>query len=201
MNKISNPGDLRVRRTRKLLWEALMSLIAERDFETLTVNDICDRALIHRTTFYNHYQDKYDLLDSGMAAMYEALTSAFEPPEKVITAYAPDQPPPYFVSLFQHVLDHKPFYTAMFNGGIVNPFREQIHAYIVAQSQARLTALHAQRGQSAPVPQALIAHFNAGAIISALVWWVRTDFAITPDEMASHLMRLIAYGNFSLFKE
>ena len=61
--------DLRVRRTHKLLWEALLAFIAEREFETISVKEICDRAMVHRTTFYKHYEDKYDLLKHGMGDM------------------------------------------------------------------------------------------------------------------------------------
>lgn len=200
MKKVTNTGDLRVRRTRKLLWDALMSLLTEHDFGAITVNNICDKAMIHRTTFYNHYEDKYDLLNSGIAEMYQELSLAFEPPETVITEYAPDQPPQYFVNLFQHVLDHQTFYSAMFDAGTSNPLREKIHAYIVSQSLQRLESLPLQQ-QSTSMPLSLIAQFNAGAIIGALVWWIQSDYALSPNAMASHLMRLIAYGNFSLFKE
>ena len=59
-------ADLRVRRTHKLLWEALMAELSERAFEEITVTDICERAMVHRTTFYKHYEDKYALLEQGM---------------------------------------------------------------------------------------------------------------------------------------
>ncbi len=65
--------DLRVRRTRKLLWEALMAELSERPFEQITVREICERAMVHRTTFYKHYEDKYVLLDQGMRQMYDTL--------------------------------------------------------------------------------------------------------------------------------
>ncbi len=58
-------ADLRVRRTHKLLWEALMAELSERAFEEITVTDICERAMVHRTTFYKHYADKYALLEQG----------------------------------------------------------------------------------------------------------------------------------------
>jgi AraC-like DNA-binding protein len=53
-----NSDDLRVRRTRKLLREALIELIGERSFDTITVGDISQRAMVSRAAFYRHYQDK-----------------------------------------------------------------------------------------------------------------------------------------------
>src|SRR6266568_1609162 len=88
-------ADLRVRRTRKLLWEALMAELSERAFEEITVKEICERAMVHRTTFYKHYEDKYALLEQGMRQMYDALVAevVHAPP----SAFSADHPPPYVV--------------------------------------------------------------------------------------------------------
>ena len=60
----SPPADLRVRRTRKLLPDALVALLAVQPFESITVRQICERAMVHRATFYTHFTDKYELLRS-----------------------------------------------------------------------------------------------------------------------------------------
>jgi len=65
--------DRRVQRTRQLLNEALMSLIVEKGYEAITVQDIIDRANLGRSTFYAHYQDKEDLLLSGMEKIVHSL--------------------------------------------------------------------------------------------------------------------------------
>jgi AcrR family transcriptional regulator len=54
--------DLRVRRTRKTLQEALIALTIEKGFAAVTVRDITERAMVNRSTFYRHYLDKYELL-------------------------------------------------------------------------------------------------------------------------------------------
>jgi AcrR family transcriptional regulator len=54
--------DPRVKRTLKLLQRAFAELMAEKDFENLTVQDIVDRAEINRATFYLHFEDKFALL-------------------------------------------------------------------------------------------------------------------------------------------
>lgn len=58
--------DLRVKRTRKLLYNALLDLMEKQPFENITVKQICDLAMVHRTTFYTHFQDKFDLLSRAM---------------------------------------------------------------------------------------------------------------------------------------
>ncbi len=65
--------DLRVRRTKKLLIEALMSLLQEMAFEKISVNDICERAMVHRATFYNHFSDKADLFNYALDELEEEM--------------------------------------------------------------------------------------------------------------------------------
>lgn len=58
--------DLRIRRTHKLLIDALRSLLEEKDFEDIHVKDICELAMVHRTTFYKHFEDKYQLMSFAL---------------------------------------------------------------------------------------------------------------------------------------
>lgn len=53
--------DLRVVKTKRLLYTTLLELMKEKPFEEIKVSDICNKALVNRSTFYSHYQDKYDL--------------------------------------------------------------------------------------------------------------------------------------------
>ncbi len=54
--------DRRVRRTRKLLRDSLVSLMEEKEFKNISVKDIAERADLNRGTFYLHYNDSYHLL-------------------------------------------------------------------------------------------------------------------------------------------
>lgn len=58
-----NETDPRVRRTRKLLQDAFMALLAEKSFHAISVQDIAERATLNRATFYAHFEDKYALMD------------------------------------------------------------------------------------------------------------------------------------------
>ena len=76
MKQTSQPReDLRQRRTRKLLADALLSLLEERPLSEISVVDICQRAMVHRTTFYAHFDDKLTLLRYAV----DELQKYFEP--------------------------------------------------------------------------------------------------------------------------
>lgn len=68
MSKTSAEGPLRVdprvTRTRRLIGDALTSLLAEKSFESISVQDIAERATVNRATFYAHFTDKFALLDT-----------------------------------------------------------------------------------------------------------------------------------------
>lgn len=76
-NNILIPGvimeDLRTIKTKNNLYSALILLMKQTNFENIKVSDICKYALVNRSTFYNHYQDKYDLLDDYLTDLKNKL--------------------------------------------------------------------------------------------------------------------------------
>jgi AcrR family transcriptional regulator len=67
--------DRRIQKTLSLLREALVSLIAEKPYDTIVVKEILDRANVGRSTFYTHFCDKDDLLVSGIHDMLGQVPS------------------------------------------------------------------------------------------------------------------------------
>ena len=185
MKRLGEQGDLRVRRTHKLLWEALMAELAERPFEEITVTDICERAMVHRTTFYKHYEDKYALLERGMRQMYDALVAEAQhvPP----SAFSVDHPPPYFVRLFEHVVEHQRFYKLMLCGEGIGRFQKLIKEYIAEVAEAKARELNLAN-QHLAVPLAMHVQFFAGGALSLLAWWLEHDLPFSPHQMAQCLL-------------
>lgn len=64
--------------TKKLIRSALVTLLKEESLDTITVQQIVDKALINRSTFYLHYQDKYDLFDSLVHELLNELQETLE---------------------------------------------------------------------------------------------------------------------------
>ncbi|HNY32386.1 MAG TPA: helix-turn-helix domain-containing protein [Fibrobacteria bacterium] len=90
--------DRRVRRTRDNLQAAFMELLHERTWEEIRVQDICDRANVGRSTFYNHYVDKEGLIVGGLTELGQGITAQF--------GGKPDVPVFWFARpLLDHVLE------------------------------------------------------------------------------------------------
>jgi AcrR family transcriptional regulator len=60
-----------VRRTQSFILDAFRALLEEKGFKSITVKEITERAGINRATFYAHYQDKFDLLNASLQAIFE----------------------------------------------------------------------------------------------------------------------------------
>ena len=185
MNSSVEREDLRVRRTRKLLWEALLAEMSARAFEDITVTDICERAMVHRTTFYKHYEDKYALLEQGMRQMYDELVTEAQhaPP----SAYSLEDPPPYFIRLFEHVAERQRFYRLMLCGEGVARFQRLVKDYVAEVVETRAADVIAAH-QPAWAPLAMHVQFFSGAVLSLLAWWLEKEMPLTPYQMAQYLL-------------
>src|SRR5438034_11484824 len=96
--------DRRIDRTQQLLRSALLSLIQEKGFEALSVQDIIDRANVGRATFYAHFDNKEDLLASGI----EGLRASLKERQRQALAQVPSDERLFAFSheLFVHANEH-----------------------------------------------------------------------------------------------
>jgi AcrR family transcriptional regulator len=174
--------DRRIQRTRQLLRDALMQLIVEKGYDTLTVQDITDRADVARTTFYLHYKDIDDLLFNSVAEMYEDLMTSGEPFRIPIEG----EPGSGNINAadFEHVQKHADFYRAMLSAHGSMNFLLRVLDYL-AQLTLRNCTETLPPGIQPRVPLDLFAYFWAGAEIGTMIWWLKqNNLRHSPEEMA-----------------
>jgi AcrR family transcriptional regulator len=182
-HKSSKTQDLRIVRTRKMLREAMIALAIQKGFANLTINDIVELAMVNRATFYRHYQDKYDLVESYLDELYTELNATPAPPPR------PGEPNPGLVKLFEHIREHAPFYRAMLGPHGYSGFGERIRRLTEATLHARWQASPlAERHTQMPVPMLL--NYLSHASYGALVWWLESGSSHSPEQMARWLHQL-----------
>lgn len=74
-------SDLRVRRTRLMIERAFLELVQQEDFQSITVQQITDRAMVNRATFYDHFADKYALFEYSIRNQFQQLIQSKLPPD------------------------------------------------------------------------------------------------------------------------
>src|SRR5215813_3101369 len=99
-------NNVRVRRTQKLLREALIELIEERGFDALTVEELTSRALVSRAAFYRNYRDKYDLVEQ----IFEEIMSTLQ---GSVTTIGSQHPPQVWVKFFEHIAEYERVYRTL----------------------------------------------------------------------------------------
>ncbi len=208
--------DRRVYKTRKLLQDALMTLVAEKGYEAVTIREILDEANVGRSTFYAHFQDKDQLLHS----ILDRLDALFEQHKKEMSATQensgkPDKTAAAYnssptLSLFQFVGQNHRFFKAMLRDRAYGVFSKPVYDYVFAHLHGIFTdPTHAamfahlrepfkmiqSREKSSSLESEIAAHYFASALMGVLVWWVEKDMVCTAEEI-DHLFRQLAMPSF-----
>ena len=180
--------DRRSQRTQRLLHEALMTLMQEKRYDDITVQDIIDQADVGRSTFYAHYQDKEDLVTSGLIRLMDILSQMLaRSPAAGGLRLLPAR------ELFEHVRENQHLFKALARGRGLELFIEKGQEYwsrkIAADLQAKLP-----EGQQPAVPVQVIAHFVAGTLITMLSWWLENKMPYSPEKMGEMVEKLVMSG-------
>jgi AcrR family transcriptional regulator len=193
--------DRRVSRTRRQLRESLFSLILEKGFEAVTIEDITQRADLGRTTFYLHYHDKEDLLMESIGELVEDLIAQMSgfPPERwrLEDGTFSQTPSPAITLPFQHVTKNVDLYRIILRGEGSYTVSRRMRAIIVQACETMIGVLLNKEQLAALHPQApmeIILNFLAGAWLGLVTWWLENDMPYTEGEMALMFQKLILYG-------
>jgi AcrR family transcriptional regulator len=163
--------DRRVRRTRRMLHEAFISLVLEKGYEKTTVQDILDRADIGRSTFYVHYRDKEALLITSFDEMREQLHREINdatPPGGPIDVARPA------ALIFEHAYHRQRIYRALCGRQGGNVVHRYLHGLVGDLLLEQLRPWLAQTGSDLPADVA--AEFYTAAALGLLTWWIDHDF-------------------------
>lgn len=183
--------DRRTMRTQRALFEALIEMILERDYETISVSEIAERANVGRSTFYAHFTDKDDLLRSGVGHFRSILASEHA------AAANPDGPSAERVLgfsrfMFEHLKEQRKLWRALMRGGAGAIVLERFRSFLADLVRGELVALAKERGFKAP-PEATV-QFIVGAHGAILTWWLDRGAKEPVAEMDAAFRKLALHG-------
>jgi len=174
-------ADRRVHRTRRLLGEALVSLLQERSWDDFGVQDICERADVGRSTFYTHYQGKEQLLAGAFDDLSVELRKQADAKNK-----AKSERLSFVRGLIEHVGEQRRVFLAVIgrkSGNVVQVRFRKMLLNLVADDIARFSVAGWQREAGA--------RYLAGALFELLAWWVEApNNAVPSDEIERYFRRL-----------
>jgi AcrR family transcriptional regulator len=176
--------DARVRRTRDALGDALVELMQEKPFESITVQDVLDRAHVGRSTFYSHYSDKDDLLMSDADEFFERVSMGLSAKGDASDRVFPVR------EFFSHIAEAKRFVNALSSSGKLEANMELAREHFARGIERRLSEV--PRGKAIPKSErSAIAFAHAGALLSLMTWWVDRGMKQSPAEMDELFHRVV----------
>lgn len=182
--------DLRVRRTRKWLQEALLSLMLEKPFTRISIAEITDQAQVSRPTFYLHYRNKEEVLEDYLDSMYKNFMDDMQPYlDSIIQGKIA-------VKYFEQIADQAVFLRSLIDSEVSNLVMNKLHKYCYDVIKQSL--------DQAPYPSiegttwGFVIASIAGSLYAMSIRWLQMDMPHTPKEMGELTMRLIRPGILDL---
>jgi AcrR family transcriptional regulator len=177
--KIPRTDDRRVQRTRRALRDALVALILERGWEGFSVQDLCERADVGRSTFYIHFADKEELLGWGFDDLRDGLLGL------QASEGGPARPLRFSRGLIEHACEHRPLFRALVGHQSGTVVLRRFSALVRELVREDLSALL----PAGPRRDATIA-FVAGAFLELLSWSLELRSPPTPAEVEARFQEL-----------
>ena len=179
--------DLRVLKTKRALYNAFFDMLTENNFDTITVNSLCDRAMIRRATFYNHYLDKYDFFahfvryvrdekigDKNRHSNNDSLLSYYTVFMESFIEFSMENK-----SLFQNILSSK------MRPALLDILTSETYKHM-------LDILQTNMHRTANTSNHILASFCTGGIIQVMLFWLTQPTDMTGEELLSNVIALLS---------
>ncbi|MGN1381476.1 MAG: TetR/AcrR family transcriptional regulator [Eubacterium sp.] len=179
-------NDARYKATEEKIHTVFYDLLSRKDFSDIRTTDLIRRAGINKSTFYAHYDDKYDLLDRSENTLLDnffALTEAAAPQEAIEHADSP-QLNQHYLHIAEYILEHKREFQLLLN--------ERSESRIISKLAERIKKVWLTNDLGQPdlsLNTYLIA--ATASMISGLIQeWIRRDFKESAEEFADIVHQL-----------
>ncbi len=185
--------DPRVKRTRKLLQQAFMELFREKGFASISIQDITERATVNRATFYAHFTDKYDLMDSIIREEFQRTVAEQLPPNpgwNITSLRALIRATFGFLDQFHHGC--KPTNTAfpLMERAIQQELADILLDWLKQAPAGNAASISAGRR----VPAKTLASVLSWAIFGMAVQWSHSERTASAEEMTNQVLPVLTEG-------
>lgn len=207
MNKQAINGkrlDRRVIRTRRALQKALVQLILEKGYDSVTIEEITDRANLGRTTFYLHFNDKEALLMESIDTICEdfieehsSLLEAIDSTEDSLKKIRNNLDERILYHIFAYARQHADLYKVMLRGEGGAKASQRFTNIIREETIKRLKQI---KGLDLKIPLDIFAVFFSGTLIEMVTWWLEEEQPYPIEEMVAYFQQMFLFGALDTLK-
>ena len=186
---MSGKEDLRVRRTKKALFDAFMQLLCEKPFDEITINELCDVAGIRRATFYKHYSDKFDFLTAYTCLLRDRFDRAiWKSGKPVLTT-------DYYVAYAKRLIYFVNENAAAIDNICKSHLFPSVIAIIVEQNYrdtCERLKLSVSAGMALSASTETVAATCTGAVAACIYQWLAGGKQDDPDKVAEEVGAMVS---------
>ena len=179
--------DLRIVKTKKILFNSLLNLMKIKNFEKIKISDICEESLVNRSTFYAHYDDKYELLIDLFEERKLSLLKVFEGNEN--KAFSKEYLMELLSILIDHIEENKEIYSAILvnnrNGILIDFLIDAIEKDVSEKLKGNSEI------KNSDLPLDIIVKFYAGGLINIGIDCITRTKKYSKKELLLYIDKLI----------
>ena len=184
-NTKKDKEDLRTRRTKKFLSLAFIELLEKDSMEKISVQDICDKAMVHRTTFYKHFNDKYDLFTYILERIREELFTESDLDNKFTT------PQELYMQLAGTALDFIERNRTKLLNVIKNNSQQLASEIFYSTMEISLRTLLERTQKHTKLPLSVVSNFFTGGFTALAIWWLYNPQKVNKTQLLEYIKIII----------
>ena len=182
--------DRRQQKTRAAVFAAFSSLLAEKSYSKVTVQEIIDTANIGRTTFYAHFETKDDLLKALCEVLFDHIISSAADCTHTHGLYSDkDAPESVFCHLLHHLQENEHNILVLLSCEsselFLRYFKDSLNELIQNQFVGR------DRENDAGIPPDFLVNHISGSFVEMVLWWIKGRMKQTPEELDRYFRAVI----------
>lgn len=178
--------DRRVTRTKRRLKQALLDLIDEVGYDSITIKQLTDRADVARSTFYSHYGDKEDLLFAGFDRWLLSFCELADPHPDAVPHFH------FALPLLRHANSQKRFFESTIVRGPSHRVRRRLREILATVAERELVAGDLMEGGDATATAR--GRAIAGAFLGLIEWWFDQGARFTAEEVDRIFQETVVTG-------
>lgn len=181
--------DKRSIRSKEQLKEALFELLYEKEWRQITIQDLTKKAKLNRSTFYQHYENKYDLLVQNVEDLFQSLKESVLS-TSIDNSSADTISSGYLLAFYRHLKAQSYYFKVILNRGYELDIME-LFSDIVQEAMGQVVDV--QQAIDG-VPAEIHWRYSIAAHFSVASWWLQNDFPYSPEFMAEAVLKLTKEG-------
>lgn len=176
----------RIQKSRQAIMDAFMRLMSEKEFESITINQIAVEANVNRGTVYLHFDDKYDLREKCIAAQINQLLRHCMSGDDLV--HLPSKTA--LLHSFEYLEQHASFYSLMLKSKGSTVFRNQMETMFRENLSEYLDSINLDK----EINRDITVQFLTSATVGILEWWIIRSMPYPPSVMVEQFWNLLNRG-------